>query len=50
MKNKEDEMATTKSRIVDQPGQWKNVTPKATKKKQAKAWAELEKARKAKKK
>lgn len=39
MEDKEDKMA--KSRVADQPGQWKNVTSKATKKKQAKAWDEL---------
>lgn len=34
----------TKNRLVDQPGQWKNITPKATKKKQAKAWDALNKS------
>ena len=36
-------MATKKSRIVDQPGQWKNDTPAATKKRQQKAWDKLDK-------
>lgn len=37
-------MAVTKSRFVDQKGQWKNVTSKATKKKQTKAWEQLNKS------
>lgn len=40
----------TKNRFVDVKGQVKNVTPKATKKKQSKAWAQLEKSMAAKKK
>lgn len=43
-------MASTKNRFVDQKGQWKNVTPKATRKKQAKAWEQLQKAMNKKKK
>lgn len=34
----------TKNRLVDQKGQWKNVTPKSVKRKQSKAWAQLDKA------
>lgn len=34
----------TKNRFVDVKGQVKNVTPKATKKKQAKAWDALNKS------
>ena len=43
-------MANTKNRFVDKPGQWKNVTPKTTKKKQAKAWDQLQKSMNKKKK
>jgi hypothetical protein len=32
-----------KARFMDQPGQWEDVTPKATRKKQDKAWKEYEK-------
>ena len=38
---KEDEIAG-RQRYVDQPGQWRNVTPPEVRKKQAKAWKELE--------
>lgn len=37
-------MATRKNRFIDQPGQTKNITPKATRKKQAKAWEALSKS------
>lgn len=30
------------ARFIDQPGQWANKTPAATKKKQQKEWAKLE--------
>ena len=33
----------TKSRFVDQKGQVKSTTPTSVKKRQAKAWAEIEK-------
>lgn len=37
-------------RFVDQPGQWRDATPSALKKKKAKGWAELEKMMKSDKK
>ena len=39
-----------RSRLVDQPGQWVSTTPASVKKRQAKAWKELEASLKAKKK
>lgn len=39
---KSDEIAG-RQRYVDQPGQWRDITPKAIKKKQNKAWKDLEK-------
>lgn len=32
-----------KARFMDQPGQWEDVTPASTRKKQQKAWREYEK-------
>ena len=40
-KNKNDEKKARK-RYVDQPGQWVDITPAKTKKKQTKEWAKLE--------
>ena len=31
-----------RQRFVDQPGQWRDITPKSVKKKQAKAWKKFE--------
>ena len=45
----EDEIKARK-RFVDQPGQWIDVTPPEVKKRQAKAWKELEKSLRNKKK
>ena len=41
-------MATKKSRIVDQKGQWKSTTPAAVKKRQAKEFEKLAEMLKAK--
>ena len=39
--NKNDE-TKARARYVDQPGQWKDITPASTKKKQAKEWKKFE--------
>ena len=40
MARKSDEIKA-RQRFVDQPGQWKDVTPASVKKRQEKAWQEL---------
>lgn len=38
---KRDDAQKARARFVDQPGQWKDTTPKSVKQKQEKAWADL---------
>ena len=40
MARKNDEVKA-RQRFVDQPGQWRDVTPASVKKRQEKAWQEL---------
>ena len=35
---KKDDFRKARERFVDQPGQWKDTTPKKTKQRQEKAW------------
>lgn len=39
---KKNDAAKARQRFVDQPGQWVDTTPASVKKRQEKAWKELE--------
>lgn len=42
VKSKTSDERKARARYVDQPGQWEDRTPAATKRRQAKAWTTLE--------